>query len=140
MRKTIVQQQHSCSVQKTARKNTQYWRNETILKIGHLCKMVSLGQKLKMPKTCEKPFSNNSTLVLCKKQLEKAPNIGEKKTILKIDHLPKAIAHSLCKMVSLGQKLKMPRTCEKPFYNNGTVVLCKKRVEKTPNIGEMRPY
>ena len=36
MRKTILQEQQSCSVQTTARKNTKYWRNKIILKIGHL--------------------------------------------------------------------------------------------------------
>ena len=41
-------------------------------------------------------------------------------------------------MVSLGQKLKMPKTCEKPFYKNIKVVLCKKQVEKAPNIRDMR--
>ena len=41
-------------------------------------------------------------------------------------------------MVSLGQKLKMPKTGEKPLYNNTTVVVCKKPLEKTPNIQEMR--
>ena len=62
---------------KTARKNTKYWRNEIILKIGHFAKaiayakaiafakMVSLDQKLKMQKTCEKPFYKNSRVVLC---------------------------------------------------------------------------
>ena len=59
-----------------------------------LCKMVSLGQKLKMPKACEKPFYKYSTVVLCKKWLDKAPIIEKKKTIFKIDHLPKAIAHA----------------------------------------------
>ena len=143
MRKTILQEQHPCSVQKNGSKNTQYWRNGKILKIGHLakaiahakaiafCKIVSLGQKLKMPKRCEKPFYKNSTLVLCKKRLEKAPNIGEKE-IFKIDHIAKAIAHAkaiaFCKIVSLGQKLKMPKRCEKPFYKNSTLVLCKKRL------------
>jgi len=38
MPKTILQEQYSCSVQKTARKNTKYSRNETILKTGHLAK------------------------------------------------------------------------------------------------------
>ena len=38
MRKTILQDYKSCSVQKTARKNTKYSRNERILKIGHLAK------------------------------------------------------------------------------------------------------
>ena len=151
----------------------------------------------------QKPLFNNSKLILCKKRLEKAPNIGEKK-ILKIDHIAKAKAnakaiafpkwsvwvksykcqkhaknhstktpelfcakngskkhpilkkrdnfenqpsckgyspckgYSLCKMVSLVQKLKMLKTCEKPFYKNSTLVLCKKRLEKAPNIGEKR--
>ena len=38
MRKTIIQDYKSCSVQKTARKNTKYMRNEKILKVGHLAK------------------------------------------------------------------------------------------------------
>jgi len=77
-------------VQKPTRKNTKYWKNETILKIGYLaraiahvkaivCKMVSLGQNLKMPKRCRKPFYNITRLFLCKKPLEKTPIIGEMK-------------------------------------------------------------
>ena len=82
MRKTIVQQYWNCSVQKTTPKNTKYARNETILKIGHLakfclCKMVSLGQKLKIPKPCEKRSYKNIGGVLCKKPLQKTPNIRE---------------------------------------------------------------
>ena len=107
IRKTILQQPYSCSVQKTARKNTIYSRNESILKIGHfervkahakaidLCKMVSLGQKLKILKTCLTPFHKNSTVLLCKKRLEKTPTIPEaSETIFKIGHLAKAIAHA----------------------------------------------
>ena len=49
-------------MQKTARKNTKYSRNERILKIGHLATAlghakaigVSLGEKLKFFKSCEK--------------------------------------------------------------------------------------
>ena len=48
--------------------------------------------------------------------------------------------YSLCKMVSLGQKLKMPKTCKKPFETNIGVVLCKKPLAKTPNIREMRRF
>ena len=92
MRKNILQEQHTCSVQKTAQKNTKYWRNETILKNGHLAKAIAHAKAI----------------------------------------------YSLCKMVSLGQKLKMPKTCKTPFYKNSRVVLCKKRLEKTSNIGEMR--
>jgi len=46
------------------------------------------------------------------------------------------MGYSLSKMVSLGQKLKMPKTSKTPFYKNSTVVLCKKQLEKTPNIRE----
>ena len=133
-------------MQKTAGKNTKYWRNETILKSRHLakaivhakaiyslCKMVTLGQKLKMPKSCEKPFYNNITVVLCKKPLEKTPNIGEIRQFWNpaiFQGYSPWKGYSLCKMVTLAQKLKMPKTCEKPFYNNFTVVLCKKPLEK----------
>ena len=41
MRKTILQDHYSCSVQKTAAKNPKYSRNETILKIGHLAKAIA---------------------------------------------------------------------------------------------------
>ena len=45
MRKTILQERYSCSVQKTARKNSKYPRNETILKIGHLAKAIDNFEK-----------------------------------------------------------------------------------------------
>ena len=40
MSKFILQIIYSCSVQKTAPKNTKYSRNETILKIGHRGKAI----------------------------------------------------------------------------------------------------
>ena len=43
-------------------------------------------------------------------------------------------------MVSLGQKLKWPKTCEKRFYEHIRVVLCKKPLMKAPNIKEMRAF
>ena len=59
-----------------------------------LCDMVSLGQKLKIPKTCEKPFYKNTRVVLCKKRLEKNPKYSRNETYLKIGHFAKAIAHA----------------------------------------------
>ena len=63
MSKSILQIISSCSVQKTAPKNTKYSRNESILKIGHYafkgyspCKILTLAQKLKFQKTCQDPF------------------------------------------------------------------------------------
>jgi len=44
MRQTMLQDYKSCSVQKTARKNTKYSKNETILKIGHLAKAIAFAK------------------------------------------------------------------------------------------------
>ena len=41
MSKSILQIIYSCSVQKTAPKNTKYSRNETIFKIGHHAKAIA---------------------------------------------------------------------------------------------------
>ena len=68
----------------------------------------------------------------------KKTKYSRNETILKIDHLAKAIAHA--KHVRNGpfwSKLKEPEICEKPFYMNVRVVLCKKLLEKIPKIGEM---
>ena len=95
MRKTILLEHCSWSMQKTVPKNTKYSRNETIFKIGHLAKaiahaktiafakLVILGQKLKMHKTGEKRFYNSIIVVLCKKPLQKTPNIKEMRPFLK---------------------------------------------------------
>ena len=50
MRKTIPQEYKSCSVQKTARKNTKYSKNETILKIGHLAKAIAHAKAIAFAK------------------------------------------------------------------------------------------
>ena len=71
-------------MQKTAPKNTYYSKNESILKIAknwprgkgyRLCKIATLAQELKMAKTCEKRFCNHIRVVVCKKRLQKTPNI-----------------------------------------------------------------
>ena len=84
MSKSILQIIYSCSVEKAAPKNTKYSRNESILTIGHLackgyspCKIVTLAQKLKLQKTCQNPFFKSFTVLLCKKPLQKTPNIRE---------------------------------------------------------------
>ena len=59
MSKSILYSHWSNSVQKTARKNIKYSRNETRLKIGHLCmayslcKILNLGENFKLPKICQ---------------------------------------------------------------------------------------
>ena len=44
MRKTILRAHESCSVQKTAQKNTKYSTNESILKMGHLAKAIDFAK------------------------------------------------------------------------------------------------
>ena len=84
MSKSILQMISSCSVEKTAPKNTKYSRNESILKIGHhackgysSCKILTLAQKLKFQKTCQNPLKKSFGVVLCKKPLQKTLNIRE---------------------------------------------------------------
>ena len=102
MSKSILQIIYSCSVQKTAPKNTKYSRNESILKIGHhackgysLCKILTLAQKLKFQKTCQNPFYKSFTVVLHKKPLQKTLNIREMRAFFKSAIMDaKAIAHA----------------------------------------------
>ena len=97
------------------------------------CKMISLGQNIK------KPLYKKTRVVLCKKPRAKTPNIREKRLFWK-SGLSVCKGHSLCKIVSLGQKLKIPKTCKKEFYKNITVALCKKQLEKTPNNRKLRQF
>ena len=78
--------------------------------------MFSLGQKLKWPKRCEKHIYNHTRVVLCKKPLEKTPNIREMRRFLKIRPCK---GHSRCKMASLGQKLKWPKRLRKTVVKEG---------------------
>ena len=50
------------------------------------------------------------------------------------------MGYSPWKMVSLGQKLKMPKRWEKRFYYHIRVVAGKKPLEKTLNIRQMRAF
>ena len=53
---------------------------------------------------------------------------------------PPCKGYSLCKIMSLGQNIKFLKTCKKRLYDHITVVLRKKRSEKTANIQEMREF
>ena len=53
-------------------------------------------------------------------------------------HQAKAIDFD--KIVTLAQKLKMHKNMLKTFLQHIAVVLCKKRLEKTANIGKMRAF
>ena len=130
-------------MQKTAAKNTKYSRNETILKIGHLGKAIDFAKWLVWVKNSngQKRAKKDSTSTL---ELFCGKNRCIKHQIFeKWDHFenrPSCKSYWLCKMVSLGQKVKWPKTCEKRFYKLVRVVLCKKPLEEKPYIREMRPF
>jgi len=73
---------------------------------------------------------------------------GSKKQLIfgKWEHLengkkwPPRKAYSLCKILTLGQKLKMQKNMLKTFLQHILVVLCKKQLEKTANIRKMRAF
>ena len=113
--------------------NSQNWPRG---KGYRLCKRATLAQKLKMPKTCEKRFYNHVRVNGSKKHL-----IFEKWEYFEnSQNWPRGKGYRLCKIATLAQKLKMPKTCEKRFYNHVRVVVCKKRLQKTPNIRKMRAF
>ena len=56
--------------------------------------MVSLGQKLKIPKTCGNSFYNNISFVHSKKTAAKDTKFSRNKTLLNIGHFAKTIAHA----------------------------------------------
>ena len=82
---------------KTARKNTKYSRNETILKIVHhkkddsLCIILTLGQTLKFQKKSKNPFYKSFRVVLCKKPLEKNTRYSRHQSFFKMGHNAKKL-------------------------------------------------
>ena len=146
MSKSILQIIYSCSLQKTAPKNTKYSRNESILKIGHHackgyspCKILTLAQKLKFKKHVKIHSTNHLQLFSAKTTAPKNTKYSRNESILKIAHHA-CKGYSPCKILTLAQKLKFQKTCQNPFYKSFTVVLCKKPLQKTLNIREMRAF
>ena len=115
--------------------NGQKW---TQCKGYNPCKILRMGQKIKLAKTCEKCLWKHSRVVLCKKRLEKQLIFEKWEHFENGQKWPQCKGYSPCKIHSLGQKMKVPKTCGRRFYKHITVVLCKKRLEKTANIRKMR--
>ena len=73
MSKSILQIIYSCSMIKTAPKNTKYSRNETILKFGHHAKAIALtlSQKSKFQKHVKIHSTNHLELFCAKNPFKK---------------------------------------------------------------------
>ena len=96
VRKTILRARWSCSVQKSAAKNTKYSRNETILKIGHLAETIDFSKWSVWVKTSNgkkrvKKILQESQNCSVQKTAAKNTKYSKNETILKIGHLAKAI-------------------------------------------------
>ena len=145
MSKSILQIISSCSVQKTAPKNTKYSRNESILKIGHhACKGMPMqnphfGSKIKIPKNMSKSILQIIYSCSVQKTAPKNTKYSRNESILKIGHHA-CKGYSPCKILTLAQKLKFQITCQNPFYKSFKVVLRKNPLQKTLNIREMRAF
>ena len=117
--------------------NSQNWPRG---KGYRLCKIATLGQKLKMPKRCEKLLLDLIKDVVLKKPLQKHLLLEKSEQFENGQSRSRCMGYSPCKMLSLGQKLKMPKRWEKRFYNHTEVVVCKKLLPKTPNSRKMRAF
>ena len=90
-------------------------------KNGHNTKAIAHAKysvwikKLKLPKTCEKRFYKHIKVVLCKKGLLKTANIWKMRTFSKDQKWPQCEGYRQCKILSLDQKIKLAKTCEKRF-------------------------
>ena len=130
-------------MQKTAWEITKYSRNETILKIGHRAKATAFAKWSVWVKNYDsQKHGNNDSLttleLFCAKNRLRKHQIFEKSE--DFENRPSCKAYSLCKMISLGQKLRFTKTSEKRFFNHIRVFLCKKALQKTPNIRGMRRF
>ena len=101
---------------KTALKNTLYSKNESILNIGKnglhakaiaFAKWSVWVKKKKLPKTFKKRFYIYNIVILWKRPLSKTPNIGKMREFEYWQKWPP------CKIISLRQKIKLPKTYQK---------------------------
>ena len=94
--------------------------------------MVSLAQKLKLLETCEKRLYKHIRMVL-KNRFNNDLKINKKVDFKNWKKWPPCKDYSLCKMVSLAQKLKLLKTCEKRLYKLIRMVLRKKPRQERAN-------
>ena len=140
MRKTFLQTHSSCSMQKTAKKKQLIFEKWEHFENGRKwpqckgyspCKILTLGQKIKLPKICKKSFFTNTFKLFYAKS-------GSKKQLIfkKWEHFengqkwPQCKGYSPCKILTLGHKINLPKICKKRFYKHIKNVLWKNGSKK----------
>ena len=93
---------------------------------------------------CQKGVKNDHTttleLVWAKSAPKKQLLLEKLKNFKNGEKWPPCMGYSPCKVVSLGQKLKMLKNCEKLSYDHIKFNMSKKVLQKTPNTGKMRRF
>ena len=100
--------------------------------------MVSLGPKPQMPKTCENHFTRTARL-FCAKNGSKNNKYWRNKTILKIGHLAKDIAHAQAIAFAKWSVWVKTYKCQKHAKNRSTRTVglfCAKIGSKKPQLLE----
>ena len=120
MRKTILPQHNSWSVQKIAPKKHQifekrdHFQNRPSCKGYSLCKIGHFLSKIKNAKNMRIRILQQHYSWSVQKTVSKNTNYSRDETTFKIGHLAKAIAHAkaiaFAKLLILGQKLKIQKT------------------------------
>jgi len=86
---------------------------------------------------CDSTFNN----YYLKKNAKTAPKTANNTEDFKNgSKWPPSKGYTLCRIVTLGQKLKMHKNMLKTFQKHIALVLCKKRLQKTANIRKMRAF
>ena len=97
------------------------------------------GSKIKIPKDMSKSILQIIYSFSVQKTAPKNTKYSRNESISKISHHA-CKGYSPCKILNLAQRLKFQKTCQNLFYKSFTVVLCKKPLQKTLNIREMRAF
>ena len=97
--------------------------------------------KIKIWKKHRKNDCRTTLQLFCAKNSMKKHPIFEKWQVFENgQNWSKCMGYSVCKMLSLGPKLKFEKTSGKRPYKHIRVVLCKKRLEQTPNLQKMTSF
>ena len=114
-------------------------------KIGGIARAMGFAKwsawlkKVKLAKTYKKTFSTDTLdLFSSKNGSKKTPNIREMTSFQKSAKQAAMQRLQALQNGQFGSKItyakNMPKTCQKRFQKNVTVVLCEKGLPKTPNI------
>ena len=97
------------------------------------------ASKIKILKNISKSLLQINLSCSLQKTSRKNTTYSRNGSILNIGHHA-CKGYSPCKIFTLAQKFKFKKTCQNPFYKSFRVVLCKKPLQETLNIPDMRAF